>query len=388
MVTESFLPRVNGVSGSVCRVVELLTAAGHEVLVVAPGPGPDRYDGAPLRLVPSLRLPFDSTFPIGLPSPRVTAWLHDFAPDVVHLASPVVLGAAGAVAARTLGVPSVAVFQTDVAGFARRHGLGATTGAVWAWLRRVHELADRTLAPSPSAVDALLAHGVPRVHLWPRGVDLARFAPEHRSPALRRALAPDGEVLVGYVGRLAREKQVERLACLADLPGVRLVVVGAGPQEPALRRRLPGAAFLGFQTGAALSRAFASLDVFVHTGTAETFCQTVQEAMACGLPVVAPAVGGPADLVLPGRTGLLHPPADLGGLRAAVALLAGDRELRGRMGAAGRVAVADRAWPGVGAALLAHYRAVQHPFLADPPLPDALRLPTGGGGVPAAAPVR
>src|SRR6185436_7772947 len=116
-----------------------------------------------------------------------------------------------------------------------------------------------------------------------------------------------------YIGRLAPEKRVHRLAALAGLPGVRVVVAGDGPDEAALRERLPGAAFLGFHTGEALAAAYASLDVFVHTGPHETFCQAVQEAQACGLPVLAPDAGGPRDLVEPGRTGYLlsEDPAEL-----------------------------------------------------------------------------
>jgi len=155
------------------------------------------------------------------------------------------------------------------------------------------------------------------VHQWGRGVDTRRFTPSKRDAELRARLAPRGELLVGYVGRLAPEKQLERLAALAGLPGTRLVVVGSGPAEKGLRTLLPGAAFLGFRDGDDLARTYASLDVFVHTGPSETFCQAVQEALASGLPVVAPDAGGPRDLVLPGRTGFLVPPRPVDGDGAA-----------------------------------------------------------------------
>jgi phosphatidylinositol alpha 1,6-mannosyltransferase len=172
------------------------------------------------------------------------------------------------------------------------------------------------------------------------------------------------------VGRLAPEKQVERLAALHGLPGTRLVVVGGGPSEERLRAALPAAAFLGFREGDELARIYASLDVFVHTGPSETFCQAVQEALASGLPVVAPDAGGPRDLVLPGRTGFLVPPHPEGAgpddgvsraadaeLRAAVEALA-DPQLRRRFGAAARPSVLRRTWSAVCDELVAHYAEV------------------------------
>lgn len=359
IVTESFLPQVNGVTNSVLRVLEHLHARGHQAMVIAPGTaGPDEYLHARVHRVKAVDLPVITSLPIGLPSPRVHAELAGFAPEVVHLASPFVLGAAGLRAARRLGVPTVAVYQTDVAGFAAAYGLSRGSRAAWRWIRRLHAGADRTLAPSTASCADLAAHGVPRVHRWARGVDVRRFHPDRADRALRARLAPDGELLVGYVGRLAPEKQVRRLAALNAVPGVRVVVVGDGPDAPALRRALPGAAFLGFRDGADLAAAYASLDVFVHTGPHETFCQAVQEAMASGLPVLAPDAGGPRDLVDHGRTGFLLDPADFdAALPAAVGRL-GDALLRRRMGAAARAAVQARTWSAVCEELMGHYGAV------------------------------
>ncbi|MFR9731401.1 glycosyltransferase family 4 protein [Saccharopolyspora sp. MS10] len=360
-MSETFLPQVNGVTNSVLRVVEHLRRRGDQALVIAPGEGPEEYEGTPVIRLPAVDLPVVSSLPVGLPTRRLLRALRDFRPDVVHLASPFVVGARGLAAARGLGVPTVAVYQTDVAGFARSYGLGLTASAAWRWTRRLHRAADRTLAPSTWAAEALRRHGVPRVHRWGRGVDTTRFRPSRRDAALRAELAPDGELLVGYVGRLAPEKQVERLAALRGVPGVRLVVVGDGPQREALADRLPEAAFLGLRTGDELARIHASLDVFAHTGPHETFCQSVQEAMASGVPAVAPDAGGPRDLVLPGRTGYLLPSGDAEvfarGLRASVEALR-DPELRARFGAAARDAVARRTWPALCEQLIGHYAEV------------------------------
>lgn len=361
IVTESFLPQVNGVTNSVLRVVEHLRDRGHEVLVVAPGlTGPVEYRGAPVVRIPAVDLPVVNSLPIGLPTRTVLTALTAFRPDVVHLASPFVVGARGLAAARRLRVPSVAVYQTDIAGFATAYGLSLGARAAWRWVRRLHGKADRTLAPSTDSVESLRARGIPRVHRWGRGVDIDRFSPAHADVALRARLARHGELLVGFVGRLAPEKEVGRLAALAGLPGVRVVVVGDGPELPALRQRLAGAVFLGARYGDELSAAYASLDVFVHTGPHETFCQAVQEAMASGLPVLAPDAGGPKDLVLPGRTGYLLPACRTGFERELVARVGELRDpgLRARLGRTARRVVLGRTWPAVCAELVGHYRAV------------------------------
>ncbi|MFG3349027.1 glycosyltransferase family 4 protein [Streptomyces sp. NPDC048018] len=362
IVTESFPPDVNGVAHCALQTARHLVRRGHDPLVVAPAvptaaPGPDADAPCPVVRVPSLPLPGYPQVRVALPSRRVTAAIAAHRADIVHLASPFVLGVRGMTAASRLGLPAVAVYQTDLAGYARTY-LNAGEATAWRRLRAVHGAADRTLAPSTAAVSDLEAHGIGRVRLWRRGVDTERFRPELRDGRLRRELAPDGETIVGYVGRLAPEKRVDLLAPACRLPGVRVVVVGDGPSEPGLRDALPGAVFLGRRTGTDLARIFASLDVFAHTGPYETFCQTVQEAMASGVPVVAPAAGGPLDLVAHRRTGLLVPAGDPGALRDAVAALAAAPALRAAYGAAGRAAVERRTWEAVGDELIGHYLEV------------------------------
>ncbi|MBN0047671.1 glycosyltransferase family 1 protein [Streptomyces actuosus] len=361
IVTESFPPDVNGVAHCALQTARHLADRGHLPLVVAPAPAPGhRTDAAgpcPVVHVPSLPMPGYPQVRVALPSRRLAAALIGHRADVVHLASPFVLGVRGMAAAARLAVPAVAVYQTDLAGYARTY-MGAGEAAAWRRIRSVHAAADLTLAPSSAARDDLEAHGVPRVRLWPRGVDTVRFRPDRRDAALRRELAPRGELIVGYVGRLAPEKHVELLAGTCALPGVRVVVVGDGPSRPGLEQALPGAVFLGRRTGDELARIFASLDVFAHTGPFETFCQTVQEAMASAVPVVAPAAGGPLDLVAHGRTGLLVPPHDEAAVRDAVARLAAGRELRAAYGTAARAMVEGRTWAAVGDRLIDHYADV------------------------------
>lgn len=358
LISESFLPTVNGVTTSVCKVLDHLARTGHEAIVIAPAGAPASYAGFPVHTVPAVAY---RQFPVGLPSQRVQKLLADFRPDVLHAASPFLLGAQGIAAANRLDIPSVAIFQTDVAGYARRNHLGQATAFAWRYVKWVHEGATRTLVPSSASMRDLLRVGVPRLALWTRGVDLVGFHPNRKNDqdvaALRARLSPNGEVVVGYVGRIAPEKQVERFQALRGLPGIRIALVGDGPSVPAVTRALEGlpVTWLGRLSGAELATAYASFDVFLHAGTEETFGQTLQEAHAAGLPVVAPAAGGPIDLITHGDDGFLFRPDDNRDLRRCVSELVADPGLRGRMGEAGRRRVLSRSWESVCGTLLDFY---------------------------------
>lgn len=372
IVTESFLPALNGVTTSVCKVLECLREQGHQAVVIAPGTSPwstqstpARYAGFPVHAVTSVPV---RHFRVGLPSYEIETVLHRFAPDVVHASSPFVLGVRGLTAARALGLPSVAIYQTDMPSYIRQHSGPAgdlTARAAWAWIRRIHAQADLTLAPSTAALEDLQTHGIPRTSRWGRGVDAELFHPDRRqdveTAALRRSLAPEGELLLGYVGRLAPEKELHRLAEVARRPGTRLVLVGEGPSRHDLAEQLPGVVLAGRREGLDLARHYAAFDAFVHTGTRETFGQTLQEAAATGLPVVAPARGGPIDLVDHGRTGLLYDPDRPGSLAQAVAALLDGPDAAARralMGTQGRARVVQRSWPELTRQLIEHYSRV------------------------------
>ncbi|HSV37417.1 MAG TPA: glycosyltransferase family 1 protein [Nocardioidaceae bacterium] len=351
IVTESFLPQVNGVTNSVRHVVDHLIDNGHEALIIAPAPGMGDYRGVRIVRARSIAVPMYKSFPLGMPDRSVEEALAEFKPDVVHLASPIALGWVGLRAARKLGIPTVAIYQTDIPGFLRQYNVPGEA-PVAKWVGRIHKRSTRTLVPSRSAHAQLEGLGVPNLHVWGRGVDLDLFGPENRNRELHDKWARVGkkngdQLVVGYVGRLAAEKQVRRLKELSSVPGIRLVVVGDGPEMKWLKKKLPDAKFTGMLTGVELATAFASIDVFVHTGENETFCQTIQEAQASGVPVVAPAKGGPLDLVQHEHTGLLYDPADPESLRAAVHQLVLDDTLRANLAANGLARVATRSWADV-----------------------------------------
>lgn len=383
---------MNGVSNSVLRILEYLSVQGHDAIVIAPGPHgrgthhPEisHYAGFRVVRVPTIRLPFVDSLPIGVPTPTVYRTLAEFRPDIVHLASPFALGRGGGWAARRLGIPRVAVFQTDIAGFAGLYQLGVLQRATWRWISRMHNHCQLTLAPSTETIQQLESHGVRNLAHWGRGVDTQLFHPEKRSDALRRkwrAGRPKQSppIIVGYVGRLANEKGVHRLAGLSRRADVQLVIVGDGPCRSELEAAMPDAVFCGALSGSDLAAAYASFDVFVHPGELETFCQTIQEAQASGVPTIAPRVGGPVDLIrddstgnLDGCTGnlrdgtgnsagcnglLLDPDNFEAELADAVSWLAAPSR-RQELSAAARKQVEAKTWPKICAQLVDYYRQV------------------------------
>jgi phosphatidylinositol alpha 1,6-mannosyltransferase len=370
IVAESFLPHVNGVTNSILRTLEHLERRGHDGVVLAPAsrhyPPPASYAGTRVYGLPSLPMPRYPQVRISLGSARRMAKvLGDHGVDVVHLASPFFTGLSAVRAAGHLGVPVIASYQTDAAAFVSKYGAAVLAEPIWRRLRAIHQAADVNLAPSRAAMEQLDRQRISRVHLLPRGVDTHRFSPRHRSPALRAHLAPRGEVLVGFVGRLAPEKCVEDLGALQGLPGVRIVIIGDGPDRARLERLLPHATFLGFLQGRELGQAVATLDVGVHPGPHETFCQSVQEVLASGVPVVAVGAGGPLDLVQPSCNGWLYPPGDAVALRECVKDLAGDVSKARAMGRRAREGVLSRTWVRVGDELVDHYRRLTEASRAD-----------------------
>lgn len=356
IVTESFLPHMNGVTGSVLQILRHLERTGHQAHVIAPDAVgiPREMHGAPIEPVTSLAMPGYRNVRVGaVTAHRVADSLERFRPDVVHLASPFALGWRGVVAASRRNIPSVAAYQTDIAAYAERYRMAQATTFAQNHIVRLHHRATLTLAPSTESEQQLISLGVDRIRQWGRGVDAERFHPSRRDEQWQRELP--GQVTIGYVGRLAAEKQVEDLRAVADLPGVRLVIVGEGPSRPRLQAILPEAKFLGHLDGEALAQAMASFDIFVHPGESETFGQTLQEAHASGVPIVATGRGGPLDLVRMGIDGWLYRPGDLDDLRMRVADLAGDARKRRAFGRAGRTAVEGRSWQAICDQLMGHF---------------------------------
>lgn len=354
IVTESFLPQVNGVTNSVLRLLEHLKSEGHQALIVAPSGSAKSYLEFPVIHMPAIHLKRFGDVRLALPINRVNAQIFEFKPDIIHLASPALMGYYVARQAAMFNIPTVGIFQTDLAGFAKHYGFGLTNQTVWKWVSRIHKSVDLTLAPSNSSCQDLNKLSVPNVLRWQRGVDTELFNPNRRSGNLQAKFS--GKRIVGFVGRLANEKRVFDLAELSKRNDLQLVVVGDGPARKELEQLMPNAYFTGFLNGLELAQTMADFDCFVHTGPNETFCQAVQEALASGIPTIAVNQGGPVELVQNNLTGFLINTADETALNNAI-----NRVLHptnwSNFSQNARQSVAHRSWNSIMIELMGHYKA-------------------------------
>lgn len=362
IVAESFLPRSNGVTNSVTRSMRYLRENGHEVLVLAPGDGPIEVEGQQVVRVPALSFSTLATIDISAVTVnRIRKIMTRFEPDIVHLASPFILGEQARKAAKSLDIPTIAVFQTDISGFASFYGLTIAKTFGDLRMQKIHSKVDLNLVPSSESRKYLEELGISNIRHWARGVDHQQFNSKHRSRSIRKSWGADSNTcVIGYVGRIAPEKQIENLKHLRDIAilagkQVEIVVIGDGPSREKMQSVLPSAHFLGQLHGTDLATAFASLDILVSTGEHETFCQVIQEAMAASLPVIAPRAGGPIDLVQHGVTGFLYQPGSARELRKFALALVARPELRLSMGVAAYQTVKSRTWSSVCSQLLEYY---------------------------------
>ncbi len=317
---------------------------GFEVEVIGTDPNVDRR----LPAVAEAEIPFYPGLRVGVPSLHaVVDALAEGRYDIVHLCSPGPAGVAAALIARTMELPLVGSYHTELGVYAGlRSGDRRLRAGMDAALAALYGLCEVVLSPSESADESLRALGITegRVERWDRGVDLSRF-----DPRLRARGSLPGEVSVLYAGRLTKEKGADLLASAflrarETDPRLHLVLAGGGPEETALRARLgKHATFLGWLDEIELARAYANAEVFLFASQTDTFGQVILEAQASGLPVVAVAEGGPLSLIEDGRSGLLCP-AEPEALAAAVTELAASPVLRTRLSEGGLAAVAPRTW--------------------------------------------
>lgn len=310
VLTESFLPKVDGVVKTAYLTIRYLQETGREVLVFAPDISVNEIGTSRVIPLPSVGVPQAPETRMALPNPAVARHIAEFQPDLIHLFSPAAMAVNGMAMGRHLNVPVIANYQTDLPGYAGQYGYPMLSNPLSRWLRYIHNGCHLTLAPTHTIIQQLHEEGFHRVRHWGRGVNTVRFNPHHATQAMRDTLLNGRDpnaLLCIYVGRLAYEKRIDLLLEVAKLEGVALTIIGDGALREDLEQLFAGTDtyFTGYLIGDELAQAYASADVFTFTGENETFGQVIQEAMASGLPTVVVNSGGAPDVIVDGETGFV-----------------------------------------------------------------------------------
>ena len=368
--TETFLPKVDGIVTRLTKTIQHLVAAGDEVLVFCPEGAPDTWMGARVVGVPAVPLPLYPELKLALPRPAVSEALERFAPDLVHVVNPAVLGLGGIWLAKTRNLPLVASYHTHLPKYLEHYGMGMLEPLLWELLKAAHNQARLNLCTSTAMVQELSEKGIQNTALWQRGVDTELFRPSLRSQAMRERLLnghSDTDKLLLYIGRLSAEKQIERIRPVLDaLPEARLALVGDGPYRQQLEKIFAGTPthFVGYLAGEELASAYASGDAFLFPSSTETLGLVLLEAMAAGCPVVGANRGGIPDIVSDGVNGCLYEPDQEGSLAAAVERLLGDASQRAQLRQNARQEAERWGWAGATDQLRGYYkRLLAHPEL-------------------------
>ncbi len=365
LVTSSYNYIADGVALTLNRLVGYLEQQGVEVRVFTPtAETPAFAHNGTIVPVPSMPLPGRPEYRLVPRMPGgIKRELLEFAPDIIHIAVPDLLGQAALALANANRIPVVATYHTRYETYLRHYWyLAPFEGLLTRMLRRFYGACREVYVPSDSTRDALLADGLKNnFKPWPRGIETDRFNPRLRSAAWRARLGiGEDELVVLHVSRLVREKRLDTLtAALQQLTMPhRVVIVGNGPDRGFVEAELPHAIFTGFLGGDELTAAYASSDIFFFPSDSESFGNVTLEAMASGLPCVCADATGSRSLVVDGQTGFLAPPDDAAAFAHHITALAMDAGLRTRMGQAARARALTFSWDETLARMLGYYRAL------------------------------
>jgi glycosyltransferase involved in cell wall biosynthesis len=359
--TETFLPKIDGVVTRLTRTLDYLGELEHEALIFAPHNPPSEYKGHRVVNVPALSFrPWYPELFLGLPRPRLGRELDRFAPDMVHVVNPMVLGLWGTAIAKQRNLPLLASYHMDIIQYAVHLKLSVLQGITRQVVRDIHNQAHVNLCTSQPMVNSAKGLGIKRVRLWPKAVDTERYHPKNFSREMRVRLTdgnPDQPLML-YVGRLSNEKRLDWLyAPITQLSNVRLAFIGSGPAEAHLRERFTdtNTVFMGYRSGLELAQAYASSDVFAFPSDTETLGFVAMEAMASGVPAVGARAGGIPDVIEHSKNGLMFTPGDLGDLTHQLKLLLFNPALRKEMGRQARNDMEKWSWKAATEKLVDYY---------------------------------
>ena len=354
----------DGANQALNRLVDYLLRQGAAVRIYSPTVEEPAFKAVgEVVSVPSIAAPGRPEYRLPLRLPiSVRRDMADFAPNVIHVASPDLVAHRAISWARRRDIPVVASVHTRFETYLGYYHLEWLEPSVRALLRRFYRRCDALVAPAESTAAILRAQRMNRdISIWTRGIDRAQFNPKRRSADFREAHGfREDEVVVAFLGRLVLEKGLDMFADALDAAAAQLkvLVIGDGPAREWFAARLPDAIFAGQLSGSDLAIALASADVFFNPSITETFGNVTLEAMACGLPVVAAAASGATSIVRDGKTGTLVEPGAIDEFAAALCAYAAKPALRAKHGAAGLAYAKTMDWDSINSVVMKVYSRV------------------------------
>jgi phosphatidylinositol alpha 1,6-mannosyltransferase len=357
----------DGANQALNRLVGYLLRQGVQVRVYSPTTDTPAFEPTgDLVSIKSVPIPGREEYHLGLGlSSKVRRDLAGFAPNIVHISAPDIIGHRAVSWARRNGIPAVASVHTRFDTYLAYYHLQSLEPLARGIMRRIYQRCDAILAPADSMAAVLHAQRMSRdISIWTRGVDREQFNPERRDMAWRHSLGiEDDELAIAFLGRIVMEKGLDVFSDAVDLLAERkvrhrVVVIGEGPARGWFEDRLPNAIFIGHQVGDDLARALASTDVFFNPSITEAFGNVTLESMACALPVVAATATGTTTLVRDGENGTLVDPGDAEGFADALEAYARDPVVRSRHGAAGLAYAETQDWDRINSVVLKTYQRV------------------------------
>ncbi len=356
----------DGAVKSIYRLVASFRKKGHQVEVWSPDlSSADDHDGVTVHPMPAVPIPLYPAYKLGFFKSETRRQLDAFAPDIVHISTPDIIGREFLLYAKDRSIPVASAFHTDFPAYLSYYRLGFAEQVAWRYLSWFYNNCDLVFAPNGHVRKKLAAHNILNVDIWSRGVDRHLFNPSHRSENLRSRWNAHDRAVIVYAGRFVPYKDTEvvmrvydRFMATQSEPGVRFVLIGSGPQDGELRRRMPEAVFTGYLTGMELAEAYACGDIFLFPSTTEAFCNVALEALASGMPAVVSDAGGCRDIIERSGAGVVARAGDADDFFSICLELsqASDRytELRSR----GLAYAAGQSWCEVNGVLIDRYHSI------------------------------
>jgi phosphatidylinositol alpha 1,6-mannosyltransferase len=321
--------------------------------------------GLHLFKVPSVPLPLYPEYRVSFFSNKIKKQVIEFAPDVIHVAAPDVMGVSLIRFAQLSGIPVLASFHTDFPSYLKFYRLGFLTKPVWRFLQWFYNGCETVMVPSEEVLRQLKDHHILRTKLWSRGIHLDRYNPAFRSQQLRRKWDAENKKVILFCGRFVWYKDLETFIGVYEYfkskgnADVVFVLAGDGPIKDELQQRMPEAYFPGYICNEELSQVYASSDLFLFPSTTEAFGNVVLEALASGLPAVVSDIGACREIVTNAGAGLVVKANEPHLFYEACKRLLTDTTLYDQCRGNGFEYAFDRSWPMINGRVIDEYKRIR-----------------------------